>query len=127
MKILLDTHAFVFAISEPEQLSAKGRRLLADADNERWVSAVSLWEIAVKVSIGKLAMPTNRSYYTNHARQVQARWLPAELGHSFRMFKLPLHHKDPFDRLLAAQALDEGLTFMTRDGIFGAYNVPCVW
>jgi PIN domain nuclease of toxin-antitoxin system len=127
MRLLLDTHAFLFAISGPELLTAKGRRLLTNPEVERWVSMVSLWEIAAKVNIGKLAMPSDRSFYAQHLRELNARALAVDLRHSLALFGLPLHHRDPFDRLLIAQAQEEGLTLMTRDEAFRAYEVATIW
>jgi PIN domain nuclease of toxin-antitoxin system len=108
MRLLLDTHAFLFAISSPELLTAKGRRLLTNPDVERWVSPVSSWEIAIKVHIGKLAMPLEGSFYAQHLRALSAETLAVDLRHSLALFGLPLHHRDPFDRLLIAQAREEG-------------------
>ena len=127
MRLLLDTHAFLFAIAEPEQLTAKTRRLLTNPSVERWVSAVSLWEIAVKVHIGKLAMPLDRAFYIRHMEALKAKTLAVSLQHSFALLELPLHHRDPFDRLLIAQAREEGLTLVTRDRAFRAYEVAHVW
>ena len=127
MKLLLDTHTFLFAIDRPNQLSPRMRRLLADPQVERWVSAVSLWEIAVKIHAGKLAMPLDRSYYIENLAALGARVLPVEFRHSLALLQLPVHHGDPFDRLLIAQAREEGLTLASRDGAFGAYDVVCIW
>jgi PIN domain nuclease of toxin-antitoxin system len=127
MRLLLDTHAFLFAISSPELLTAKGRRLLTNPDVERWVSPVSLWEIAIKVHIGKLVMPLEGSFYAQHLRALSAQTLAVDLRHSLALLGLPLHHRDPFDRLLIAQAREEGLTLMTRDETFKDYEVETVW
>ena len=127
MRLLLDTHAFLFAIAEPSQLTAKMRGLLADPEVERWVSAAALWEIAVKVQIGKLEAPLDRAFYVAHLGALKARALAVNLEHSLAMLKLPVHHRDPFDRLLIAQAVVEGMTLVSRDEVFGAYGVETVW
>jgi PIN domain nuclease of toxin-antitoxin system len=127
VKLLLDTHAFLFAIGEPKQLTSKMREWLADPEVERWVSVVSLWEIAVKVQIGKLTLPLEREFYVAHLDALKARPLAVNLEHSLAMLKLPLHHRDPFDRLLIAQALEEGLTLVSRDEVFGSYAVETAW
>jgi PIN domain nuclease of toxin-antitoxin system len=127
VRLLLDTHAFLFAIAEPESLSAKTRRLLANPDIERWVSVVTLWEIAVKVQIGKLAMPLDGAFYLRHLQALKAQTLQVSLQHSLALLALPLHHRDPFDRLLIAQAGEEGLTLVSRDEAFRAYNVGRLW
>jgi PIN domain nuclease of toxin-antitoxin system len=127
VRLLLDTHAFLFAIAEPELLTAKSRRLLASVEVERWVSVVSLWEIAIKVQIGKLAMPLDEAFYIRQLQTLKAQTLAVSLQHSLALMKLPLHHRDPFNRLLIAQAKEEELTLMTRDAGFKAYGVPTVW
>ena len=127
MRLLLDTHTFLYAILEPRKLTPRMRKLLTDPGIPRWVSVVSLWEIAVKVHIGKLSMPTEKEFYERHLRQLRAQALPVEMRHSLAMFELPLHHKDPFDRLLIAQARAEDLTLATRDAAFAAYAVPTIW
>jgi PIN domain nuclease of toxin-antitoxin system len=102
-------------------------RLLADATNERRVSVVSLWEIGIKVQSGKLPLPAERDYYEQHLRALRALLLAVEVGHVFSYFQLPLHHRDPFDRLLIAQARVENLTLVTRDPAFSAYDVKTIW
>jgi PIN domain nuclease of toxin-antitoxin system len=120
VRLLLDTHAFLFAIGAPELLSPKVRRMLANPDVERWVSVVSLWEIAIQVSIGKLDVLLDPSFYTRHMQALQAQTLAVSLPHSLALMALPLHHRDPFDRLLVAQARQEGLTLVSRDEAFRA-------
>ena len=127
MKLLFDTHAFLFAISNPELLSSRARDLLSDPSNERWVSAVCIWEIAIKIQIGKLELPSDRQYYHHHIRQLGAHPLPVELRHALAVLELPPLHKDPFDRLLVAQAREEGFTLLTRDERIGAYAVETIW
>ena len=127
MRLLLDTHTFLFAIDRPEKLSARVTSLLADPLVERWVSTMSLWEVAIKIRAGKLTMPINRAYYIASLDALRARILPVELRHSLAMLELPLHHRDPFDRLLIAQAREDGLTLASRDRAFAAYDVACIW
>jgi PIN domain nuclease of toxin-antitoxin system len=127
VRLLLDTHAFLFAIAEPERLTAKTRRLLASLEVERWVSVVSLWEIAIKAQIGKLAMPLEESFCIRQLRALKAQTLAVSLQHSLAVMKLPMHHRDPFDHLLIAQAREEGLTLVTRDIGFKAYGVATIW
>ena len=127
MRLLLDTHAFLFAIAEPDRLPKRLHTWLLDPEVERWVSVVSLWEIAVKVQIGKLNLPLDREFYDLHLRSLGANVLPVDLRHSLTLFGLPLHHRDPFDRLLIAQAVEEGLTIASRDDSFRSYAVETVW
>jgi len=127
VKLLLDTHAFIFAISAPESLGLKTKRLLQKSSIERWVSVVSLWEIAIKVQIGKLDLPRNGDFYAGHLAALQARTLSVHSNHTLGLLALPLHHGDPFDRLLIAQAKEEGLTFVTRDKAVPAYGIETIW
>ena len=127
MKLLLDTHAFLFALGEPALLTARTRKMLLDPEIERWVSAVSLWEIAIKIQIGKLGMPSDGQFYVKGLDDLQARVLPVEARHSLAIFDMPLHHRDTFDRLLIAQARADGLTLISRDQAFSAYDVQTMW
>jgi PIN domain nuclease of toxin-antitoxin system len=123
----LDTNAFLFAINPTGKLGKSVFALLENPDTERWVSSVSLWEIATKVQIGKLPLPVDPVFYTTHLEKLGARVLPLEMRHSMELFRLPLHHRDPFDRMLIAQARVEGLTLASNDRLFEAYQVPRCW
>ncbi|MBY0505419.1 MAG: type II toxin-antitoxin system VapC family toxin [Bryobacteraceae bacterium] len=127
MKILLDTHAFLFAIANPAKLPPRLRSLLQDPLIERWVSVVSHWEIATKVSIGKLDMPSETSFYVRQIANLQAKTLPVNLRHSLGMHGLPTYHRNPFDRMLISQAMVENLTLASRDQHFQDYAVKCIW
>jgi PIN domain nuclease of toxin-antitoxin system len=127
MKLLLDTHAFLYAIADPERLSPAARKAVADPGLPRWVSAVSLWEIAIKVQLGKLDLPVTQAFYQEHIRRLRANVLAVEARHSFELFRLPLHHKDPFDRLLVAQARTDGMTLVTQDASIARYAVATLW
>lgn len=127
MTLLLDTHAFLFAIGEPERLTPVVRGALENPDTIRWVSAVSLWEIAVKIQIGKLALPAEPGFYQEHMRRMHASVLAVEARHSFELMRLPLLHRDPFDRLLIAQARTDELVLVTRDAVMSEYAVSTMW
>ena len=127
MRLLLDTNAFLFAINPTERLGRSVSGLLQDPEIERWVSSVSFWEIATKVRIGKLPLPSEPAFYSNHMQILHARLLPLDMRHSMELFQLPLHHRDPFDRMLIAQARVEGLTLACNDRVFAAYDVPRIW
>ncbi|MEO5923878.1 MAG: type II toxin-antitoxin system VapC family toxin [Bryobacteraceae bacterium] len=127
MKVLLDTHTFLFAINPVERLPDRIKTLLLDPTVDRWVSTASVWEIATKIRIGKLDLPENPQFYTEHIQALGARVLPVELAHSFALFSMPLHHRDPFDRMLIAQAKAEDLTILTKDAAFAPYGVPLLW
>ena len=108
-------------VSRPRELSAVSRQSLVDPANERFLSIVSLWEIAIKLSLGKLALPGTLQTAVDG---MGAEMLPITLAHIGRVQTLPFHHRDPFDRMMIAQAMEEGLTIVTRDRHFPAYGVP---
>ncbi|MCY3679401.1 MAG: type II toxin-antitoxin system VapC family toxin [Gemmatimonadetes bacterium] len=120
MRLLLDTHAFLWWLSDWEQIAEATREAIADPDNEVFISAVSGWEIAIKKAKGRLAAPSNL------ASVVQDRGfthLPLTFEHAERSTALPNHHRDPFDRMLIAQAQAEGLVLVTRDARIPLYDV----
>ncbi len=121
MKLLLDANAFIWAYARPTELSPAARRALNDVANDRLVSIASLWEIAIKMSIGKLAFAENLAQALD---DIAATSLPITLVHVARVRSLPFHHRDPFDRMMIAQAIEEGMTIVTRDRRVAAYGVP---
>lgn len=128
MRLLLDTHAFLWWADDDERLSPRARRLIASSKNDVAFSAVSAWEIGVKSSIGRLQLdePAHRAI----PRVVQANGftvLPVTLGHALGIGALPWHHPDPFDRMLIAQAIAEDLRIVSRDDALRAYDVPVEW
>jgi PIN domain nuclease of toxin-antitoxin system len=128
VKVLLDTHAFLWWISDDRRLSSRARRILGDGSNEVYFSAVSGWEIAIKTRLGRLSVAgDNLEDFV--AEQVAANGfevLPIHLNHALRTYSLPDYHRDPFDRLLIAQALIEELTLVTADRKLGDYKVRIV-
>jgi len=120
VRLLLDSNALIWAIGRPAELSAATRRDIQGAE-ERYVSIASLWEIAIKISLGKLALPHE---VTAALDVLAAQSLSITAEHVRRVQALPLHHRDPFDRMLIAQAIEEGLTVVTRDRHFKLYGVP---
>lgn len=129
MRVLLDTHAFLWAITAPERLSRRARRATEDEGNEVLVSVASVWEIAIKASLGRLdpdvaeierSLPDDME---RHAFQP----LPVLMRHALRVATLPPVHRDPFDRLLVAQAIVEDLHLVTADRELRAYGVKVVW
>ena len=119
-RLLLDTHAFLWCLADVAKLSAPARAAIADGSNDVYVSAVSGWEIAMKRAKGQLIAPENL------AALLEVRGfahLPLTFHHAEQAGMLPTHHKDPFDRLLIAQAQAEGLTFVTKDAHIARYGV----
>ena len=128
MRILLDTHAFLWFIAGDPKLSLDARSLIADSDTLLFLSAASLWEIAIKASLGKLTLL--ESYETLIHRQLSQNsitLIPTELKHFTALLNLPHHHRDPFDRLIIVQALVEELAIVTKDSFFSPYPVHCIW
>ena len=125
MNLLLDTQAILWWLTESSRLGLRARALIADPGNAAWVSAASVWEIAIKTSTGKLEMkglPDERLPH-EFARH-RFRELPVTITHALAVGRLPRHHADPFDRLLVVQARLEGLTLVTSDSVLSAYGVP---
>lgn len=128
MRLLVDTHAFLWWIADDTSLSQKARDAIADPENECLLSAASAWEIAIKASLGKLALDEEVGRFVPEQLALNAFGvLPIELGHAVRVASLPFHHRDPFDRLLAAQALEEKIAVVTADAVFRRYGVTRIW
>lgn len=124
MRILLDTHIFLWFISGDVQLSTNVRDAIRDPDNEVYLSAVSVWEAIVKYQLGKLPLPESPETYLPKQRDLhQIASLALEESSVIQLAKLPLLHRDPFDRMLICQALQNGLTIATVDSAVRAYSV----
>jgi PIN domain nuclease of toxin-antitoxin system len=128
MRLLLDTHTFLWWVNDSDALSRTAGARIADERNECWLSLASAWEMAIKVGTGKLELPAPVERFVEEQLAANAfRALPIELSHLARVATLPFHHRDPFDRLLAAQALKEKLTIVSVDPVFRKYGVKRVW
>jgi len=128
VKLLLDTHAFLWWVGDTRGLSRKARSAIGSGRNECFVSVASGWEIAVKVSLGNLRIESSLDRFL--PEQLAANGfqpLAIDLKHTARVATLPFHHRDPFDRLLAAQALEEELAMVTADPVFAKYGIRRVW
>jgi PIN domain nuclease of toxin-antitoxin system len=121
LRLLIDSNAFIWMVAQPRELSAESRRAILDPANQRFLSIASIWEIAIKLSGGKLELPGTLQAAVDG---MAAEMLPVTMVHIGRVQTLPFHHRDPFDRMMIAQAIEEGLTIVTRDRHFGAYGVP---
>jgi PIN domain nuclease of toxin-antitoxin system len=126
--LLLDTHAFLWWAEDSPRLSAKARRAIGRPEEACYLSLASCWEMAIKVSLGRLKLSASVDRFI--AAQMAANGIQAlglHLPHVARVAALPFHHRDPFDRLLAAQALVEGLSIVSADPVFKRYGVPRIW
>ena len=123
MRLLLDTHVLLWWLSDEEKLSSEARDAIADPENTIYLSAVVVWEIRIKEAIGKLSLPD--AFIETLARQAFVE-LPITVEHADEISRLPDIHRDPFDRLLIAQAVVEDLTIITRDSVIPDYPVRIV-
>ena len=112
MRLLLDTHVLLWALTDPQELDAGAREKIVSPENLVYVSLASLWELQIKESIGKLKLPKD---FFEALEPAGFELLPVLLGHIKALRRLPLIHRDPFDRILVAQAKSEGITLVTRD------------
>jgi len=127
-RVLLDTHAVLWALSEPGRLGMRLRRLFRNSSFVPLVSTVSLWEILAKAKAGKLHFAADpESSLRQHLEDLRPSILPLLLDHVYAAYRLPLLHKDPWDRLLIGQALAEGAVFATKDEAIRQYRVPAIW
>lgn len=128
MRALLDTSVFLWFISDSDRLSINARNYIADMGNELILSVASLWEIAIKTSLGKLELL--RSFdqlITTQLEENEVEVLPIELNHLSEVIKLPFHHRDPFDRIIIAQSMAEELPVITSDAAFQKYPINVIW
>jgi PIN domain nuclease of toxin-antitoxin system len=127
MRILLDTQVWLWVLGEPARLSSTGRARLRAPANTFYLSAASVWEIVIKYAAGKLRLPDEPvAYLRGRLAETPAAILPITHEHALQLALLPLHHRDPFDRILIAQAQVEGLHLMTADRQFKTYPVDLV-
>jgi PIN domain nuclease of toxin-antitoxin system len=128
MKVLVDTHAILWWLVDDMRLSGTVRRILEDSSHERMVSIASLWEIAIKMSLQKLTVrDLSFAEVLNQLRNYEFQFLPIRFKDLERLGTLPWHHRDPFDRLLIAQSMEEGIPLMTSDSWVEDYALRTVW
>lgn len=128
MRLLLDTHAFVWWRDDPEKLSTDAYNAISTPDNDVFISIVVVWEIQIKLALGKIELKWPLEKSIDVERQANGfRILPVSLEHALYIDKLPLVHKDPFDRMLISQAIVENMTFVSNDRHFSDYGVKLLW
>lgn len=128
MKLLLDTHTLIWFIMGDTKLPVPLRTLLETVENQRLISVASLWEIAIKMSLGKLDMGAPfAALIPGQLLANQIEILPIAVAHLHQVATLPFHHRDPFDRLLIAQSQVEQLPILSRDPTFDEYNIQRLW
>ncbi len=126
--LLLDTQAMLWFLWDDARLSGRAKSLITDANNRKLVSIASCWEIAIKVGLGKLDLgESSRSFLPREIARNNFELLPVNLDHATMVEGLVTHHRDPFDRLLIAQAMVERLTLVSADSVFDRYAISRVW
>jgi PIN domain nuclease of toxin-antitoxin system len=127
LRILLDTHAWLWMTLTPDRLSSHARALVEEREHELCLSAASAWEISIKYARGRLGLPEPPAKYVpTRLEQLGVLPLPIDQAHALHVSTLPVHHRDPFDRLLIAQAQLEHLSILTSDPAFAAYDVRTI-
>jgi len=127
MQLLLDSHTFLWWVKDDRALRRRARAAIADVDNECFLSHASVWEMAIKASLGKLKLPsTVERFVVEHCEANSFHLLPITLAHVASVEGLPFHHRDPFDRLLVAQARHGAMALVSRDASLKAYGVPVI-
>jgi PIN domain nuclease of toxin-antitoxin system len=128
MRALLDTHAFLWWVTDQPRLPQGVRTIIENGENEIFVSAVTGWEIIIKFQLGRLTLPEDpENFLLDQIRRNAFQTLPLRIRHSLRLLGLPHHHKDPFDRMLVAQAQFEKLPLVTSDNKIARYPVEVIW
>lgn len=121
MKYLIDTHIFIWFIQNSPKLNSQTRRLIETTNNQILISIASLWEISIKNSIGKLNLTKGFEAMTDYLKDNSIEILPIDFAHTVENNRLPFHHRDPFDRIIVAQAIVENLDFISADAVFDDY------
>ena len=128
MNLLLDTHTLLWFLAGSANLSASARRSIEDVSNEKFVSVASIWETAIKVSIGKMTLSAPFDVLFPHQLQINGfELLPIKVEQTLVLTTLPFHHRDPFDRLIIAQAMKEKMTLVSVDPVFDDYGITRLW
>jgi PIN domain nuclease of toxin-antitoxin system len=128
MKVLLDTLAFLWLITDEDRLSENARQTFLNTENSLFFSAASLWEICIKKSLGKISLMDG--WFQTIQKEIQIntiQWLPIEMTHCAEVTELPFHHRDPFDRMLIAQAIVEEMKLLSRDSRLSDYAIELIW
>jgi PIN domain nuclease of toxin-antitoxin system len=127
MKILLDTHTFLWFLAGTSELSEPARTLIENPLHEKYISIASFWEISIKNSLGKLTLDVPFSELKAEAINNNFQILPISFEDTLQLNTLPFHHRDPFDRIIISQAKENNLTLLSRDGDFSQYDVNLLW
>jgi PIN domain nuclease of toxin-antitoxin system len=128
MDLLLDTHTFLWFVNDDANLSPAAKVLIEDPQNNPILSIASIWEMSIKISLKKLVIPEPPiQFIENELTQNRIATLPISVRHLEHVIALPFHHRDPFDRLMIAQAMSENIPIVSRDGLFDLYPIQRLW
>ena len=127
MTILIDTHSLIWYIEGDRQLSKKAISILENTQNQKFISKVSLWEMAIKISIGKLKISLTFAALEKFLEEHAFIILDYDFNHLSTLLTLPFHHSDPFDRLIISQAITDKLTVLTKDKLFSNYSIDILY
>jgi PIN domain nuclease of toxin-antitoxin system len=128
VRLLLDTHAFLWWVTDDDRLTDRAAEAIADGANDVYLSAASAWEIAIKAGLGRVRLPDDAWAFTPDQLERNAfQALPVHVAHAVAVIALPDLHRDPFDRMLVAQAISEDLTIVTGDQEIARYPAPVIW
>jgi PIN domain nuclease of toxin-antitoxin system len=128
VRVLLDTHSLIWAVDDPSRLPATALAVIVDPANDRVLSAASIWELSIKVGQGKITLSLPYRQWMNKAiADLKLMILPITVDYADRQSTLPVHHNDPFDRLIIAQALVDGIAVVSSDVAFDPYGVTRIW
>jgi PIN domain nuclease of toxin-antitoxin system len=128
MKVLLDTHSFLWWITNDQRLSSHARSIISNGDNELLLSSASGWEIAIKARLGRIHLPNKpESFIVEQLNLNGIQSLPIHMSHALHVYNLPHNHRDPFDRMIIAQAQVEDLPILTMDLQITKYEIKVIW
>ena len=128
MRILLDTHTVLWWVDGSDQLSTLARDLMSDPQTSNLLSVITMWEVAIKYHLGRLRIPgTPEEFFSSLTQELDLIVLPIEKAYAFTAASLPLHHRDPFDRMLIAQATIENVPILSSDNHLTRYPVQVLW
>jgi len=128
MKVLLDTHALLWLIADDDRLSENARQIFLNTANRLFFSAASLWELCIKKSLGKISLKNGWLQTIQEEMELNTiQWLPIEMTHCAEVAEMPFHHRDPFDRMLIAQAITEDMHLLSRDSRLSDYAIERIW
>lgn len=128
MNYLIDTHVFLWGAVDETRISKKAFSVMENADNDLYISSASIWEIIIKARAGKLELPFKiNQFIADQMSALKLKPLPIQISHAENLYKLPDHHKDPFDRMLVSQAQVENIDIITSDLLIAKYDIKVVW